>query len=151
MTHIAIHEALDGKAVEWMEHVSDEQYGAGADTSSGAIGNSSSRRSRKVRGTVMLKCTSEIFSHHTWMIGSTMAQERIMISSEWGKVDAELVDNEATELLVQMLPLTIEMRDHLVRKRPATCLALARGRAATRFLDRYTGTLELRSFCHLLS
>ena len=28
MTHIAIQEALDGKAVDWMEHVSDEQYGA---------------------------------------------------------------------------------------------------------------------------
>jgi quercetin dioxygenase-like cupin family protein len=27
MTHIAIQEALDGKAVDWMEHVSDEQYG----------------------------------------------------------------------------------------------------------------------------
>jgi quercetin dioxygenase-like cupin family protein len=26
MTHIAIQEALDGKTVEWMEHVSDEQY-----------------------------------------------------------------------------------------------------------------------------
>jgi len=26
MTHIAIHERLDGKAVEWMEKVSDEQY-----------------------------------------------------------------------------------------------------------------------------
>jgi quercetin dioxygenase-like cupin family protein len=29
MTHIAIHEQLDGKAVEWMEHVSEEQYRAG--------------------------------------------------------------------------------------------------------------------------
>jgi quercetin dioxygenase-like cupin family protein len=28
MTHIAIHEKLDGKTVEWMEKVSDEQYGA---------------------------------------------------------------------------------------------------------------------------
>jgi quercetin dioxygenase-like cupin family protein len=28
MTHIAIQEALDGKAVEWMEHVTDEQYRA---------------------------------------------------------------------------------------------------------------------------
>lgn len=28
MTHIAIQESLDGKAVEWMEHVSDAQYGA---------------------------------------------------------------------------------------------------------------------------
>jgi quercetin dioxygenase-like cupin family protein len=26
MTHIAVQEALDGKAVEWMEQVSDEQY-----------------------------------------------------------------------------------------------------------------------------
>jgi len=27
MTHIAIQEAQDGKVVDWMEHVSDEQYG----------------------------------------------------------------------------------------------------------------------------
>ncbi|WP_321792744.1 cupin domain-containing protein [Burkholderia pyrrocinia] len=26
MTHIAIQEALDGKAVDWLEHVSNEQY-----------------------------------------------------------------------------------------------------------------------------
>ena len=26
MTHIAIQEQLDGKAVDWLEHVSDEQY-----------------------------------------------------------------------------------------------------------------------------
>ena len=26
MTHIAIQESLEGKAVEWLEHVSDEQY-----------------------------------------------------------------------------------------------------------------------------
>ena len=30
MTHIAIVEQLDGKSVEWMEKVSDEQYLAGA-------------------------------------------------------------------------------------------------------------------------
>ena len=28
MTHIAIAEMLDGKVVEWMEHVTDEQYGS---------------------------------------------------------------------------------------------------------------------------
>ncbi len=27
MTHIAIQEALDGKVVDWLEHVSDEDYG----------------------------------------------------------------------------------------------------------------------------
>jgi quercetin dioxygenase-like cupin family protein len=28
MSHVAIAEALDGKAVEWMEHVTDAEYGA---------------------------------------------------------------------------------------------------------------------------
>ncbi len=26
MTHIAIQESLDGKTVDWLEHVTDEQY-----------------------------------------------------------------------------------------------------------------------------
>jgi len=26
MAHLAIHEQLDGKAVDWLEHVSDDQY-----------------------------------------------------------------------------------------------------------------------------
>ncbi|MES2710765.1 MAG: cyclophilin-like fold protein [Pseudomonadota bacterium] len=42
-----------------------------------------------------------------------IASERIRISSEWGDVTAELVDNAATRTLVQMLPLTVSMRDHL--------------------------------------
>jgi hypothetical protein len=29
VTHIAIQEALDGKVVEWMEKVTDQQYEAG--------------------------------------------------------------------------------------------------------------------------
>jgi len=29
MQHIAINEALDGKAVDWMEHVSEDEYQAG--------------------------------------------------------------------------------------------------------------------------
>lgn len=33
MTHIAIQEALDGKAVEWLEKVTDEQYSGGPKTS----------------------------------------------------------------------------------------------------------------------
>jgi hypothetical protein len=45
--------------------------------------------------------------------GSAAAQERIRISSEWGDVVAELADNAATRRLMQMLPLTIPMRDHL--------------------------------------
>jgi quercetin dioxygenase-like cupin family protein len=29
MTHLAIHERLDGRTVDWLEHVTDEQYRAG--------------------------------------------------------------------------------------------------------------------------
>jgi hypothetical protein len=32
MTHIAIQEALDGKAVEWLRKVTDEEYFAGPAT-----------------------------------------------------------------------------------------------------------------------
>jgi hypothetical protein len=47
------------------------------------------------------------------LAGVAMAQEKIVISSEWGKVNVEIVDNEATRALVRMLPVTIVMRDHL--------------------------------------
>jgi 4-carboxymuconolactone decarboxylase len=39
MTHIAIQESLDGKAVEWMERVSDQQYGNSQSTSGGITGS----------------------------------------------------------------------------------------------------------------
>lgn len=32
MTHIAIHESLNGEVVEWLEHVTDEQYGVALST-----------------------------------------------------------------------------------------------------------------------
>lgn len=46
-------------------------------------------------------------------VNSAMAQERIKISSGWGNVTAELADNAAARSLIQMLPVTIDMRDHL--------------------------------------
>ncbi len=39
MTHIAIQEQLNGKAVEWMEKVSDEQYRNSQSTSGGIMGS----------------------------------------------------------------------------------------------------------------
>jgi quercetin dioxygenase-like cupin family protein len=32
VSHIAIQEAFEGKAVEWLEHVNDEQYQGGTET-----------------------------------------------------------------------------------------------------------------------
>jgi hypothetical protein len=40
MTHIAIQEALDGKVVEWMEKVTDDQYLARGRAESNPSGNS---------------------------------------------------------------------------------------------------------------
>ncbi|MGE0733213.1 MAG: cyclophilin-like fold protein [Alphaproteobacteria bacterium] len=46
-------------------------------------------------------------------VGPSTAQERILISSEWGSVTANLTDNVAANSLLWLLPITIQMRDHL--------------------------------------
>lgn len=75
------------------------------------------------------------------LIGPAMAQERVLISSDWGKVTAELVDNDAARARVRMLPLTIEMRDHLLQEKtgdlPSPLPAIERR------LDFSAGTLGL--------
>lgn len=47
------------------------------------------------------------------MIDPVMAQDRIRISTDWGEFRADLADNDAAKALVLMLPLKVEMRDHL--------------------------------------
>ena len=81
-------------------------------------------------------------------IGPAMAQERIMISSDWGKVTAELIDNNATRSLLQMLPLTIEMRDHLRQEKTGNLPSPLP--AVDRQLDFSTGTLGLWSSNHFV-
>ena len=82
------------------------------------------------------------------LIGPAMAQERILISSDWGKVNAELVDNDATRSLVQMLPLTLEMRDHLRQEKTGNLPSALP--AVERQLDFSTGTLGLWSSNHFV-
>jgi hypothetical protein len=82
------------------------------------------------------------------LIGPAMAQERILISSDWGNVTAELVDNEATRSLIQMLPLTIEMRDHLRQEKTGNLPSPLP--AVERQLDFSTGTLGLWSSDHFV-
>lgn len=45
--------------------------------------------------------------------GHAMAHERIEITSKWGAVTATLADNAAARAFAALLPLTIEMGDHL--------------------------------------
>jgi hypothetical protein len=82
------------------------------------------------------------------LTGPAMAQERILISSDWGKVAAELVDNNATRSLVQMLPLTIDMRDHLRQEKTGNLPSPLP--AVERQLDFSTGTLGLWSANHFV-
>jgi hypothetical protein len=82
------------------------------------------------------------------LIEPAMAQERILISSDWGKVTAELVDNNATRSLLQMLPLSIEMRDHLRQEKTGNLPSALP--AAERQLDFSTGTLGLWSSDHFV-
>src|ERR671913_118692 len=75
------------------------------------------------------------------LIGPAMAQERVLISSDWGRVTAELIDNAATRALVRMLPLTIEMRDHLRQEKTGDLPSPLP--AVERQLDFSAGTLGL--------
>jgi hypothetical protein len=83
------------------------------------------------------------------LTGYAMAQERILISSDWGQVNAELVDNNATRSLVQMLPLTIEMRDHLRQEKTGNLPSPLPVRDE-RQLDFSTGTLGLWNSDHFV-
>jgi hypothetical protein len=73
--------------------------------------------------------------------GNAMAQERILISSEWGNVTADLVDNDATRSLVRMLPFTIDMTDHLRQEKTGNLPSSLP--SVTRQQDFSTGTLGL--------
>src|SRR6266516_2787632 len=96
----------------------------------------------------MFKLLLRAFVITLGLIGPALAQERILISSDWGKVTAELVDNNATRSLVQMLPLTIEMRDHLRQEKTGNLPSPLP--AVERQLDFSSGTLGLWSSNHFV-
>jgi hypothetical protein len=104
--------------------------------------------SRKVGDCRMLNLILRAFVITLGLAGPAMAQERILISSDWGKINAELVDNNATRSLVQMLPLTIEMRDHLRQEKTGNLPSPLP--AVERQLDFSTGTLGLWSSNHFV-
>ena len=96
----------------------------------------------------MLNHLSKAFVITLGLIGPAMAQERILISSDWGKVTAELADNNATRSLVQMLPLSIEMDDHLRQEKTGNLPSPLP--AVGRQVDFSTGTLGLWGSDHFV-
>jgi hypothetical protein len=82
------------------------------------------------------------------LFGPTMANERVRISSDWGELSAELVDNAATRALLRMLPVTIEMSDHLRQEKTGNLpMPLP---VVQRQLDLSAGTLGLWSSDHFV-
>jgi hypothetical protein len=79
---------------------------------------------------------------------AAMAQERIAISSGWGRVMAEPADNAAARALVAMLPLAIEMGDHLRQEKTGNLPAPLP--EVGRQLDVAAGTLGLWSADHFV-
>ena len=73
--------------------------------------------------------------------GATMSQETILISSPWGNLTAQLADNASTQALLEMLPLTINMQDHLRQEKTGELPASLP--EAMRQLDFENGTLGL--------
>jgi hypothetical protein len=80
--------------------------------------------------------------------GEAVAQDRIDISSKWGSVTAELNNSESARALKRMLPLTIELRDHLRQEKTGTLSGgLPEGRRQQAFS---AGTLGLWGTDHFV-
>lgn len=96
----------------------------------------------------MLGLGLRFFAVSLGVTGPAMAQERVLITSDWGKVTAELVDNNATRALVKMLPLTIAMQDHLRQEKTGNLPSPLP--AVERQLEFATGTIGLWSSDHFV-
>ncbi len=70
-----------------------------------------------------------------------MAQESIVITSPWGQVTATLDENDATRALLEMLPVTLEMGDHMRQEKTGNLPSSLP--KAERQLDFRNGTLGL--------
>lgn len=77
------------------------------------------------------------------LAGPAVAAERIRIVSDWGSVTATLADNAATKALLAMLPISIDMRDHMRQEKTGPLPKPLH--EAKRQLDFKAGTLGLWS------
>jgi hypothetical protein len=82
------------------------------------------------------------------LTGGSMAQQNVLISSEWGNVSAELADNDAARSLARQLPITISMRDHLRQEKTGNLPAPLP--ETTRQLSFSKGTLGLWDSDHFV-
>jgi 4-carboxymuconolactone decarboxylase len=84
MTHIAIQEQLDGKTVEWMEKVSDEQFANFHSASGGVMGNTKEpSAAQKLFGDFdpkLAELTDEVLYADVWERPGLSKRDRTLIT-----------------------------------------------------------------------
>jgi 4-carboxymuconolactone decarboxylase len=83
MTHIAIQENLDGKTVEWMEKVSDEQYENFQPTSGGVMGTKEPSAAQKLIGDFdpkLAELTDNVLFGDVWERPGLSKRDRSLIT-----------------------------------------------------------------------
>ncbi|SDY30898.1 4-carboxymuconolactone decarboxylase [Variovorax sp. YR266] len=81
MTHIAITEALDGKAVDWLEQVSDAQYGA--PQAAAAAGPAQPSQAQRLLGDVVPKLaqlTDDVLFGDVWVRSGLSPRDRSLVT-----------------------------------------------------------------------
>jgi 4-carboxymuconolactone decarboxylase len=78
MTHLAISEHRDGRAVEWMEHVTDEQYGAAAVQAPGTPRPSGPRQQALAPGLAVL--TDDVLYGDVWQRPDLSPRDRSLVT-----------------------------------------------------------------------
>jgi 4-carboxymuconolactone decarboxylase len=78
MTHIAITEALDGKAVDWLEQVSDAQYGASQ--AAAAAGPSQAQRLLGDVAPKLAQLTDDVLFGDVWARPGLSPRDRSLIT-----------------------------------------------------------------------
>jgi 4-carboxymuconolactone decarboxylase len=78
MTHLAISEHRDGSAVQWMEHVTDEQYGAAAGAQQGTARPSGPRQQTLAPGLAAL--TDDVLYGDVWRRPDLSPRDRSLVT-----------------------------------------------------------------------
>jgi 4-carboxymuconolactone decarboxylase len=83
MSHIAITEALDGKAVDWLEQVPDAQYGAGELQPAAAAASAQPSQAQRLLGDVapkLAQLTDDVLFGDVWARPGLSPRDRSLVT-----------------------------------------------------------------------
>ncbi|HET9598455.1 MAG TPA: carboxymuconolactone decarboxylase family protein [Anaeromyxobacteraceae bacterium] len=106
MTHLAIQEQLDGKAVEWMEKVTDDQYGAAVSPTGDTSSHAAEANASGVVAPALARYGQTVLFGDVWKRPELSPRDRSLVT-----VAAVIARQQTTEL-----PRSLELAlDHGVR------------------------------------